>query len=85
MAGGYATADAGPGEVVDVTVDIRARALQHWSAEHRTWRTEEGAFTVLAGRSAADLPLSGTALLGTCPPSRPEPVGERSPMLLKAP
>ncbi|MDP9844374.1 glycoside hydrolase family 3 C-terminal domain-containing protein [Streptosporangium lutulentum] len=82
---GYATADAGPGEVVDVTVDIRARALQHWSAEHRTWRTEEGAFTVLAGRSAADLPLSGTALLGTCPPSRPEPVGERSPMLLKAP
>ncbi|SNS30483.1 beta-glucosidase [Streptosporangium subroseum] len=81
---GYATVDAGPGEVVDVTVDLPARAFQHWSAGHRTWRAEEGAFTVLAGRSVADLPLRGTALLGP-EGSRPELVGERSPMLLKAP
>ncbi|MEV6861911.1 glycoside hydrolase family 3 C-terminal domain-containing protein [Streptosporangium subroseum] len=81
---GYATVDAGPGEVVDVTVDIPARAFQHWSAGHRTWRAEEGAFTVLAGRSVADLPLRGTALLGP-EALRPELLGERSPILLKAP
>ncbi|MEU0479710.1 glycoside hydrolase family 3 C-terminal domain-containing protein [Streptosporangium sp. NPDC006013] len=75
---GYALADAGPGEVVDVTVDIPARAFQHWSAEHHAWRAEEGAFTVLAGRSAADLPLSVEALAGEQAPSPRKPSGERS-------
>ncbi|MGJ6966399.1 glycoside hydrolase family 3 C-terminal domain-containing protein [Streptosporangium sp. G11] len=75
---GYALADAGPGEVVEVTVDVPARAFQHWSAEHHAWRAEEGAFTVLAGRSAADLPLSAAVVLGTAPPTPREPSGERS-------
>ncbi|MGW0589150.1 glycoside hydrolase family 3 C-terminal domain-containing protein [Streptosporangium sp. NPDC002607] len=75
---GYALADAGPGEVVDVTVDIPARAFQHWSAEHHAWRAEEGAFTVLAGRSAADLPLSVEVLAGEQAPSPRKPSGERS-------
>ncbi|MGS2643181.1 glycoside hydrolase family 3 C-terminal domain-containing protein [Streptosporangium sp. LJ11] len=75
---GYALADAGPGEVVEVTVDVPARAFRHWSAEHHAWRAEEGAFTVLAGRSAADLPLSAAVLLGTEPPTSGEPSGERS-------
>ncbi|MFF3440448.1 glycoside hydrolase family 3 C-terminal domain-containing protein [Streptosporangium sp. NPDC002721] len=75
---GYALADAGPGEVVEVTVDVPARAFRHWSAEHQAWRAEEGAFTVLAGRSAADLPLSAEVLLGTEPPPRQETSGERS-------
>ncbi|WP_329090424.1 MULTISPECIES: glycoside hydrolase family 3 C-terminal domain-containing protein [unclassified Streptosporangium] len=75
---GYALADAGPGEVVEVTVDVPARAFQHWSAEDHAWRAEEGAFTVLAGRSAADLPLSAAVLLGTEPPTPREASGERS-------
>ncbi|MET8050298.1 glycoside hydrolase family 3 C-terminal domain-containing protein [Streptosporangium sp. NPDC005286] len=75
---GYVLADAGPGEVVDVTVDIPARAFQHWSAEHHAWRAEEGAFTVLAGRSAADLPLSVEVLAGEQAPSPRKPSGERS-------
>ncbi|WP_436760314.1 glycoside hydrolase family 3 C-terminal domain-containing protein [Streptosporangium sp. V21-05] len=75
---GYALADAGPGEVVEVTVDVPARAFLHWSAEHHAWRAEEGAFTVLAGRSAADLPLSAPVLLGTEPPTSRDPSGERS-------
>ncbi len=75
---GYALADAGPGEVVEVTVDVPARAFRHWSAEHHAWRAEEGAFTVLAGRSAADLPLSAAVLLGTESPTSGEPSGERS-------
>ncbi|MER5648632.1 glycoside hydrolase family 3 C-terminal domain-containing protein [Streptosporangium sp. NPDC002524] len=75
---GYALADAGPGEVVEVTVDVPARAFRHWSAEHHAWRAEEGAFTVLAGRSAADLPLSAPVLLGTEPPTSRDLSGERS-------
>ncbi|WP_433373452.1 glycoside hydrolase family 3 C-terminal domain-containing protein [Streptosporangium sp. CA-115845] len=75
---GYALADAGPGEVVDVTVDIPARAFQHWSAEHHAWRAEEGAFTLLAGRSAADLPLSVEVLAGEQAPTPRKPSGERS-------
>ena len=47
---GYAAVDAGPGEAVDADGGLPARAFQHWSAGHRTWRAEEGAFTVLAGR-----------------------------------
>ncbi|MEU4404563.1 glycoside hydrolase family 3 C-terminal domain-containing protein [Streptosporangium sp. NPDC023963] len=75
---GYALADAGPGEVAEVTVEVPARAFRHWSAEHHAWRAEEGVFTVLAGRSAADLPLSAAVLLGTEPPTSEEPSGERS-------
>ncbi|WP_157594194.1 hypothetical protein [Streptosporangium amethystogenes] len=68
---GYALADAGPGEVVGITVDIPARAFRHWSAE-------EGAFTVLAGRSAADPPLSVEVLAGEQAPALRKPLGERS-------
>ncbi|MEU4536147.1 glycoside hydrolase family 3 C-terminal domain-containing protein [Streptosporangium sp. NPDC023825] len=75
---GYALADAGPGEVAEVTVEVPARAFRHWSAEHHAWRAEEGVFTVLAGRSAADLPLSAAVLLGTEPPTSGELSGERS-------
>ncbi|WP_049576652.1 glycoside hydrolase family 3 C-terminal domain-containing protein, partial [Nonomuraea sp. SBT364] len=54
----YGRVEAEPGEAVEVTLDLAARAFQHWSAEDGGWLTEAGAFTVLAGRSAADLPLS---------------------------
>ncbi|GAA1307979.1 glycosyl hydrolase [Planotetraspora silvatica] len=57
---GYAVAEAGPGEETEVAVPVQARAVQHWSVEDRAWRTEPGAFRVLAGRSAGDLPLSAT-------------------------
>ncbi|MET8336823.1 glycoside hydrolase family 3 C-terminal domain-containing protein [Streptosporangium canum] len=60
---GYAPADAGPGESVELTVDVPARALQHWSTDDHAWRAEPGAFTVLAGRSAGDLPLSAVTTL----------------------
>ncbi|GII01808.1 glycoside hydrolase family 3 C-terminal domain-containing protein [Planobispora takensis] len=59
---GYAAAVAEPGETVEVAVGIRPRAFQYWSAEAGGWRLEEGAFTVLAGRSAADLPLAATTI-----------------------
>nr|WP_246519203.1 glycoside hydrolase family 3 C-terminal domain-containing protein [Thermocatellispora tengchongensis] len=61
---GYALADAAPGESVEVALDLPARAFQHWSAGDGAWRTEPGVFAVLAGRSAADLPLRATTRLG---------------------
>ncbi|MFJ6130389.1 glycoside hydrolase family 3 C-terminal domain-containing protein [Streptomyces griseoviridis] len=53
---GYATARADPGQRTTVTVDVPAGALRHWSEGHG-WRVEPGGCTVLAGRSAGDLPL----------------------------
>ncbi|MET7336312.1 glycoside hydrolase family 3 C-terminal domain-containing protein [Nonomuraea sp. NPDC005650] len=55
---GHAAAGARPGESVEVDVRLPARAFQHWDVEQGAWRTEPGGFTVLAGRSSADLPLS---------------------------
>ncbi|GAA0852465.1 hypothetical protein ACFQVD_24165 [Streptosporangium amethystogenes subsp. fukuiense] len=46
------------------------------------WRTEEGAFAVLAGRSAADLPLSVGVLAGEQAPALRKPSGERSLVVL---
>ncbi|MEO3808992.1 glycoside hydrolase family 3 C-terminal domain-containing protein [Sphaerisporangium sp. B11E5] len=55
---GFARVTAGPGETVEAVVEVPARAFQHWTAGG--WATEPGAFTVLAGRTAADLPLAAT-------------------------
>ncbi|MEU4510520.1 glycoside hydrolase family 3 C-terminal domain-containing protein [Nonomuraea wenchangensis] len=51
---GFAAVTAGPGERVEAVVEVPARAFQHWAG---AWRTAEGEVSVLAGRSAADLPL----------------------------
>jgi beta-glucosidase len=61
---GYRAVVAEPGETVDVAVTIPPAALRHWSVEDRRWDTEPGAFTLLAGRSAADLPLSAAVRVG---------------------
>ncbi|HEV2345404.1 MAG TPA: glycoside hydrolase family 3 C-terminal domain-containing protein [Actinocrinis sp.] len=55
---GFAAVEAQPGESVTALVEIPARALQHWSVSAGSWSTEPGEFTLLAGRSAGDLPLS---------------------------
>ncbi|HEX3792507.1 MAG TPA: glycoside hydrolase family 3 C-terminal domain-containing protein [Pseudonocardiaceae bacterium] len=54
---GFAGVTAAPGETVDVTVRVAARAVQHWSAAEHEWHTEPGAVRILAGRNADDLPL----------------------------
>ncbi|RII11816.1 Thermostable beta-glucosidase B [Streptomyces sp. YIM 130001] len=55
---GYAAVHADPGEACTAKVVVPARALRHWSVPDGGWRTEPGAFRVLAGRSAGELPLS---------------------------
>lgn len=54
---GFTPVVAAPGEEVKVEVEVSARAFQHWSIASGRWETETGTYTVLAGRSAADLPL----------------------------
>ncbi|WP_214411171.1 glycoside hydrolase family 3 C-terminal domain-containing protein [Sphaerisporangium fuscum] len=55
---GYTLAGARPGETAEAELRLPARAFQHWDTERGAWRTEAGRFTVLAGRSSAELPLS---------------------------
>jgi beta-glucosidase len=54
---GFAVVDAGPGETVTVTVPVPPRAFEHWSPG-QGWTTEPGRFTLAAGPSSADLPLT---------------------------
>jgi len=60
---GYATAEAGPGETATVSVTLQPRAVQHWSESGHCWSTEPGEFTLLAGRSAGELPLTTTIVV----------------------
>jgi beta-glucosidase len=55
---GFAAVTAGPGGVVDAVVEVPARAVEHWTEQG--WALEPGTFTVHAGRSAGDLPLTAS-------------------------
>ncbi|MBS2963392.1 glycoside hydrolase family 3 C-terminal domain-containing protein [Actinocrinis puniceicyclus] len=59
---GFAAVAAQPGQSVTVPVEIAPRAAEHWSVAEGRWATEPGAFTVLAGSSAGDLPLTSTVI-----------------------
>lgn len=69
---GYAAVEAGPGEEAVATVRLAARALSHWSTEHGRWETEPGAFTLLAGSSAGELPLRATVTVVAPGPLAPD-------------
>ncbi len=52
---GFATVHADAGETVTATVPVPSRRLAHWDGE---WVVEPGAYTLRAGASVADLPLT---------------------------
>ena len=54
----FAVVDAGPGEEAAAELTIPARALAHWDEIEQTWRSEPGAFRIVAGRSSRDLRCS---------------------------
>ena len=54
---GFAGAVAGPGEAVEVTIDVPERAFAVWEGG---WRTVPGDYTVEAAHSIADRRLRGT-------------------------
>jgi beta-glucosidase len=55
---GFAVANAAAGETTTATVKIPARAFADWSQDEGGWHYEAGAFTLQAGTSVSDLPLS---------------------------
>ena len=86
---GYAAVEAGAGESAVAVVRVDGRALAHWSPGRHDWETEPGAFTLLGGRSAGDLPLtagivalSGPDSAGKGSGNGSERDGERSPLML---
>jgi beta-glucosidase len=52
---GFAAVEAGPGEEVEVAVEIPPRALAHWDEAAGEWAIEPGTFVLAAGRSSRDL------------------------------
>jgi beta-glucosidase len=61
---GFAVVTADPGAEVTATITVAPRAWQHWSTGDHAWCTEAGGFTVSAGRSVVDLPLTTTVTVG---------------------
>ncbi|MFE3592250.1 beta-glucosidase [Streptomyces niveus] len=57
---GFASVEAGPGESVEVTIPLRARAYQIWDEETHGWTTVPGTYEIQAGRSLTDGRLSAT-------------------------
>jgi beta-glucosidase len=55
---GFAVVEAGPGEEVAATVDLAARAFEHWDVDAHGWTLEPGGFALAAGSSSATLPVS---------------------------
>jgi beta-glucosidase len=54
---GFAVVDANAGEEVTATINVRARAFQHWSPAAGGWTIEPGAFQLAAGASSTELSL----------------------------
>ncbi len=52
---GFAVVRAEAGETVAVSIPVPARRLAHWDGQ---WVVEPGAYTLRAGASVAELPLS---------------------------
>ncbi|MFE4962746.1 beta-glucosidase [Streptomyces sp. NPDC056660] len=55
---GFATVEAAAGEEVVATMALDARALRHWDTEAGGWAVEPGTFTLEAGPSSTNLPLT---------------------------
>lgn len=75
---GYRKVRLAPGESAELAFTLRAgEALAHWSVREGAFAVEPGGYEVLAGRSAADLPLGAPlAVTGPAPAPR-RAVGRR--------
>ena len=60
---GFAVVTAEPGQVVDVPVEIHARALRHWDTARGGWAVEPGDLVLAVGRSAGELCASATVTI----------------------
>ncbi|MFF7973438.1 glycoside hydrolase family 3 C-terminal domain-containing protein [Streptomyces sp. NPDC007905] len=55
---GFAGAAAGPGESVEVTVELPRRAFEIWDETAKSWVYVKGSYEIAAGRSIADRRLT---------------------------
>ncbi|KUN05140.1 beta-glucosidase [Streptomyces yokosukanensis] len=55
---GFASAEAGPGEAVEVTVALPRRAFEIWDEKAKAWVFVKGSYEIAAGRSIADRRLT---------------------------
>jgi beta-glucosidase len=71
--GGFAGAVAGPGESVEVTIEVPARVFAVYDETAGGWTWPPGEFVVSVGRSSRDRPLSVVVGSGQGAEARPEP------------
>ncbi|MGW0943611.1 beta-glucosidase [Streptomyces sp. NPDC002623] len=57
---GFAAVEAGPGESVEVTVDIPHRAFEVWDEADHRWFFVKGSYEIQVGRSIADRRITAT-------------------------
>ncbi|MGI5198438.1 glycoside hydrolase family 3 protein [Streptomyces sp. CA-288835] len=57
---GFAGVEAGPGETVEVSVELPRRAFEIWEETAGSWAFVKGSYEVEAGRSIADLRVTTT-------------------------
>jgi beta-glucosidase len=57
---GFAGVEAGPGETVEVCVELPRRAFEIWEETANSWAFVKGSYEVEAGRSIADLRVTTT-------------------------
>ncbi len=55
---GFASVTAAPGEAAELRIPVPARAFQRWDEASGGWVCPPGEYTVAAGHSSRDLPLS---------------------------
>ncbi|MFI1361989.1 beta-glucosidase H [Streptomyces griseochromogenes] len=55
---GFAGAQAGPGESVEVTVELPRRTFEVWDETAKSWAFVKGSYEITAGRSIADRRLA---------------------------
>lgn len=57
---GFAGAEAGPGESVEVTVEIPRRAFEIWDEKTSSWAHVKGSYEIQVGRSIEDRRVTAT-------------------------
>lgn len=57
---GFAGVEAGPGESVDVIVELRRRAFEIWDETANAWAVVKGSYEIQAGRSITDRRVATT-------------------------
>jgi beta-glucosidase len=62
---GFAKVTLQPGETKTVAVSLEASALSYYDPRVGEWKTENGAYEILVGRSATDISLQGKVHLQT--------------------